>query len=288
MAPTYTAVEEQRLQIITPVIYGAVIGDICGSIYEFDNRKTDKPEEIDLINPDCFFTDDTVLTAAAMDAIKTDFDYGRTLHKWGRKYPYKGYGDRFRNWLESNDPKPYNSCGNGSAMRVSPVGWLFNPSVNADPQDIIQTCRPASCKETFVLTEITHNHEEGFKGASAVVCAIVSARAGKSKEKIKEDIVRFYGYDLDRTLEKLRPHYKFDETCQRTVPQAIIAFLESHDFVSAIQNAISIGGDSDTIACITGSIAEAYYKEIPQELKDFAKSKLPDDIQEVMGYKEAA
>jgi ADP-ribosylglycohydrolase len=284
MGPIYEAVRAQDLQIATPIIYGAIIGDICGSIYEFNNRKTDKPEEINLINSRCFFTDDTVLTTAVMDAIKTDFDYNVALRKWGCKYPRCSYGDCFNAWLDSDNPLPYNSYGNGSAMRVSPVGWLFNALTDWGADRLHNTTR----SEAAFLTGVTHNHPEGYNGAFAVVESIISARAGESKEKIKKRVMGLYGYNLNQTLDEIRPTYQFDETCQGSVPQAIIAFLESHDFVSAIQNAISIGGDSDTIACITGSIAEAYYKEIPQELKDFAKSKLPDDIQEVMGYKKAA
>ncbi|MDR2706063.1 MAG: ADP-ribosylglycohydrolase family protein [Planctomycetaceae bacterium] len=277
-------------------LYGAIIGDICGSIYEFNNRKTDKPEEIDLINSDCFFTDDTVLTVAVTEVAATAHetkttvdDYNKSLHKWGRKYPYKGYGNRFRGWLDSDDPKPYNSFGNGSAMRVSPIGYLFEEDQNHEG-------RYACWREAERSALPTHNHPEGIKGAQAVAWAIQLARVSASqqssltqhnnedKQKIAEMISVAFGYDLNQTLAQIRPHYKFDETCQRTVPQAIIAFLESHDFVSAIQNAISIGGDSDTIACITGSIAEAFYQEIPKELIEFAKSKLPDDIQKVMGY----
>jgi ADP-ribosylglycohydrolase len=264
------------------VHYGAVVGDICGSIYQWNNRKTDKPSEIELINSKCYFTDDTVLTAAVADAARTDWDYQRAIYAWANRYSDLEYGTNFFNWFHSDNLKPYQSYGNGSAMRVSYIGWAFttdtvSPHTNGLAEMFLE-------EEARASAEVTHNHPEGIKGAQAVATAIFLARKNESKDKIKQFIQSKFEYDLNRTLDEIRPTYRFDVTCQGSVPQAIIAFLESHDFVSAIQNAISIGGDSDTIACITGSIAEAYYKEIPQELKDFAKSKLPDDIQKALGY----
>lgn len=248
---------------------GAIIGDICGSIYEFDNIKIDTPEKISLLDPRCFFTDDTVLTCAVMDAILTDRDYKRAVYTWANKYPDSGYGERFCSWFSSRNSEPYNSWGNGSAMRVSPVGWAFSTL----EETLAEAKRSA---------EITHNHSEGIKGAQATVAAVFLARKGKNKDKIKNYIIETFGYDLDRTLKDIRPVYEFDESCQGTVPEAIIAFLESNNFTSAIQNAISLGGDSDTLACITGSIAEAYYVDMPDELAKFANKKLTVEIAELL------
>jgi ADP-ribosylglycohydrolase len=259
-------------------IYGAVIGDICGSIYEFNNWKTDNPGEIKLINPDGFFTDDTVLTAAVASAIGTNWDYEKAIYEWAVKYPNRGYGGNFACWLQMEKRKPYNSYGNGAAMRISPLGWLFQIDAYYRSSDDSRCNEDRLRYEVAQCTNITHNHREGIKGAYAVALAIFLARKETPKEEIKARIESETGYDLDRTLNAIRPNYRFDESCQGTVPEAFIAFFESHDFVSAIQNAISLGGDSDTLACITGSIAEAFYGEIPQELITFAKSKLDNEL----------
>jgi len=250
-------------------MYGAIIGDICGSIYEFINYKTDHPEQIDLLNPNGFFTDDSVLTFAVMDALLTDRDYRQKVYTWANKYPDSGYGGRFCSWFRSKNPEPYNSWGNGSAMRVCPVGWAF--------ETVEETL--AEAKRS---AEITHNHPEGIKGAQATALAIFLARNGKSKDVIKKCIEDTFGYNLDRTLAGIRPSYKFNESCQETVPEAIIAFLESNDFSGAIQNAISLGGDADTLACISGGIAEAYYRGIPVKLIEFASRKLTNKMVELM------
>jgi ADP-ribosylglycohydrolase len=251
-------------------MYGAIIGDICGSIFEFSNFKTDKPEEIPIPHPKCFFTDDTVLTCAVIDTLLTDKDYKRTVCAWANKYPDSGYGGRFYSWFESRNPKPYNSWGNGSAMRVSAVGWAFSTI----EETLAEAKRSA---------EITHNHPEGIKGAQATAAAIFLARQKKSKDEIRKYIAETFFYDLNRTLKDIRPEYRFDESCQGTVPQAIIAFLESKNYTTAIQNAISLGGDSDTIACITSGIAEAFYRDIPNELIEFAKKRLTREMVEVVG-----
>ena len=250
-------------------MYGAIIGDMCGSIYEFNNFKTENPAEIPLIDPRCFFTDDTVLTCAIIDALLSKRDYKKTVYRWANKYPKRGYGHRFVIWYTSFFPKPYNSWGNGAAMRVSAIGWAF---------DTIEE----TLAEAKRSAEITHNHPEGIKGAQAAAAAVFLARQGKGKEIIKKCIEDTFGYDLNRTLKDIRPHYEFDESCQGTVPEAIIAFLESSDFQDAIQKAISLGGDSDTLACITGGIAEAYYKKIPDELIEFAKQKLSAEMVELL------
>ena len=247
-------------------IIGAVIGDVIGSVYERNNIKTTK---FNLFNPRCKFTDDTVLTIAVADCILNDKDFGKTIWEYGRKYRGRGYGGRFKHWLSSADRRPYGSYGNGSAMRASAVGFAF---------DDIETVMKVA-KQT---AEVTHNHPEGIKGAQAVAIAVFLARQGKSKEQIRDSISSAFDYDLSFTLDEIRPIYKFDVTCQGSVPQAIVAFLESHDFESAIRLAISIGGDSDTIASITGGIASAYYQEIPKEIIDFVVAELPNEYIEIM------
>ncbi|MDR2760974.1 MAG: ADP-ribosylglycohydrolase family protein [Planctomycetaceae bacterium] len=274
-------------------MYGAIIGDICGSIYEWNNRKTNKPEEIELINPECFFTDDTVLTCAIAEAVlsfdETRKSYKDAVYEWANKYsddkyPKVGYGEHFRCWYISANPQPYKSWGNGSAMRISAVGWKF---------DSLQT----TLDQAVLATNFTHNHPEGIKGAQAVAAAIYMARNRQmsygynshwsgdksySKEDIKHFIEKSFGYNLSRTLDEIRSDYEFDVSCQGSVPEAIIAFLESQDFVHAIQLAISIGGDTDTIACITGSIAEAYYREIPTKLIKFVHEKVTDEMSNLL------
>lgn len=247
-------------------IIGAVIGDVIGSVFEWNNvKKTD----FDLFNPKCDFTDDTVLTIAVADCILTKKDFARTIWEYGRKYRGRGYGGSFRNWLQEDNLKPYGSFGNGSAMRASAVGFAFN-----DIETVMEVAKQSA--------EVTHNHPEGIKGAQATATAIYLAKQGKSKQEIKDYIIQTFDYNLDFTLNEIRPTYKFDVTCQGSVPQAIVAFLESSDFESAIRLAISIGGDSDTIACITGGIASAFYKQIPIEIMDFVVDKLPTEYIEIM------
>jgi ADP-ribosylglycohydrolase len=249
-------------------MYGSIIGDICGSIYEWNNRKTETPEEIELINPKCYYTDDTILTIAIADALLSDRDYQRCLLKWARNHP-AGYGGKFRKWFNKENPQPYKSWGNGSAMRVGPIGWSFN-----------------SLEETINEAEksalVTHNHKEGIKGAKAVAAAIYLARNNKSKKEIKAYIESEFKYNLSEDLDVLRRKYKFDESCQGTVPPAIMAFLRSNNFENSIQIAISLGGDSDTLSCITGSISEAFYKKISFPLIDFVNRKLQDDMKEIL------
>lgn len=229
---------------------GVIIGDIAGSAYEFNGVKT---KDIELFPEGAEFTDDTVLTIAMADAILHDKSYRKSILYWGRKYPNESYGSRFREFLSSDNPKPYNSFGNGSAMRVSPVGWAFDTE-----EEVL--------KQAKMSAEVSHNHPEGIKGAQAVALAIFMGREGASRSELRERISRDFDYDLRRVLDEIRPTYTFDETCQRTVPEAIISFLESTDFEDAIRNAISLGGDADTLAAITGSIAEAYYDDIPGNL----------------------
>ena len=195
-------------------LYGAAIGDICGSVYEFSDFKADKPETIDLVNKRCFFTDDTVITAAIAEAVRTDRNYTAAVYEWANRYPAAGYASMFFEWFHSKNPQPYNSWGNGSAMRVSPVAWAFDTE-----EEVLEEAKRSA--------EITHNHPEGIKGAQATALAIFMVRNGMNKATIKERIELDFGYDLTRTLDEIRPTYKFDVSCQGSVPEAIIAFLES-------------------------------------------------------------
>jgi len=232
---------------------GAILGDIVGSIYEFDNIKT---KEFELFDKECFFTDDSVMTIAIAEALLQaeeineenleDFKENliTVMHEIGVKYPDCGYGGHFLVWILRNKREPYNSFGNGSAMRVSSVGWYAKTLEEAE----------LIAKAT---AEVSHNQPEGIKGAVATSGAIFLARTGATIDEIKKYISKYY--TIDFTIDKIRPVYKFNETCQETVPQAMQAFFESTSFEDAIRNAISIGGDSDTLAAITGAVAEAYY-----------------------------
>lgn len=242
-------------------LLGAVIGDIIGSVYEWDRIKT---KTFPLFGEESDFTDDSVMSIAVADAILRRKPFGATLHAWGRRYPGRGYGGAFAGWLAAPHPKPYNSYGNGAAMRVSAVGCLFDTM-----EEVLDRAKKSA--------GISHNHPEGIKGAQATACAILLARQGTQVERIREFVIEKFQYNLDRTLAGIRPSYTFDETCQRTVPEAIIAFLESTDYEDAIRNAVSLGGDSDTLACIAGSIAAAAYP-IPEEIVDEAEKRLPPDM----------
>lgn len=243
-------------------VLGAVAGDIIGSVFEWNNTKR---MDFELFSEQSTFTDDTVLTVAVADCLLNKKKYAETFKEYGRKYPNAGYGGRFYKWIFSDDQQAYNSFGNGSAMRVSPVGFAFD-----NLEQILAEAKRSA--------EVTHNHPEGIKGAQAVACAIFLARKGKDKDAIKSFITNTFGYNLDQTLEEIRSHYSFDVTCQGSVPQAIIAFLESVGFEDAVRKAVSIGGDSDTIACITGGIAQAYYNDIPSNILDTVKQKLTPDL----------
>ena len=251
---------------------GAIIGDIVGSIYEFDNIKT---KVFPLFDRRCFFTDDSVMSVAIYLAIKNaKSDYSDLeekavyyMQKLGRDYPGRGYGGNFAIWLRSANPAPYHSYGNGAAMRVSSCGFLASSLEEAKLL-------------AYKVTAVTHNNPEGLKGAEATVVAIYMARCGKSIKEIKEYICNHY-YNINFTLDEIRPRYFFNETCQNTVPQALEAFFESTSFEDAIRNAISIGGDSDTLAAITGAVAEAYYG-IPEDIKNRAISYLDDNFKAII------
>lgn len=248
---------------------GAIIGDIVGSRFEFDNIKT---KNFDLFSVDCDFTDDTVMTLAIAKALtrRNDKDFKQilisTMHEVGGQYPSCGYGGRFLDWIMDESTEPYNSCGNGSAMRVSAVGWCAQTLAEAE----------ALAK---ISAEVTHNHPEGIKGAQAVAGAIFLAKTGASKDTIREYITANY-YALDFTLDEIRPTYQYEIVCQTSVPQAIQAFLEATSFEDAIRNAISIGGDSDTVAAICGSIADAYYG-VDEDLRETALSYLDDYLLDI-------
>ncbi|WP_204246894.1 ADP-ribosylglycohydrolase family protein [Blautia sp. An249] len=242
-------------------LLGAVIGDIAGSRFEFRNYK--KKKDYHLITEKCFFTDDSVMSVAVAKGLMESApsfaglaeNAANSMQQLGRRYPEAGYGGRFYNWIFSDNPQPYGSYGNGAAMRVGPCG---------------QAAKSLSEAKSFsrTVTEITHNHPEALKGAEATATAVYLAKAGKSREEIREVIEREY-YRIDFTLDSIRKNYRFDVSCQGSVPQALEAFFESLDFEDAVRNAISIGGDSDTIAAICGSIAGSYYG-VPQKLEEAA------------------
>lgn len=245
---------------------GAIAGDIIGSVYEMNNVKT---KDFELFSSGSRPTDDSVLTVATMDSILSGKPFAESYKFWFRRYPDAGYGGNFRRWAMSEDMSPYSSFGNGSAMRVSPVGFYY-----ASLEEVLEKAGESAA--------VTHNHPEGIKGAKATAAAIYLAKTGSSKKEIKEYIEAAFGYDLNASLDSIRPWYAFDVSCQGSVPQAIISFLESESYEDAVRNAISIGGDSDTIACIAGGIAEAYYKEIPEYITKRVRDLLPGDMKEIL------
>ena len=260
-------------------MYGAILGDIIGSPYEFDMG--DKTKDFPLFSKRSEFTDDSVMTIAVAEAFldvleanaKPSDDVIKELlvckmKKYGKLYPNAGYGGRFSWWLRTDNSEPYNSFGNGSAMRVSSVAWLFNS---------IETVRHAA----RLSAEVTHNHPEGIKGAEATASAIYLARTGHSKEQIRQYIENEFDYALNRTCDEIRPDYRHVESCMETVPEAITAFLEGENFEDVIRTAVSLGGDCDTLTAIAGSIAEGFYG-IPKELKTECVNRLTDDLRSVL------
>ena len=255
---------------------GAIIGDIIGSRFEFDQGG--KSRDFKLFTPKCTFTDDSVMTAAVAQAlISAGPDAGEediktelisSMKKWGQAYPYAGYGARFIHWVLSDESKPYGSYGNGSAMRVSPAGWLY---------DTIERTREVA----RWTAEITHDHPEGIKGAESEAAAIFLARHGASKDEIRDYIQREFCYDLTRSLDEIRPSYYHVEDCMRTMPQAVECFLEAEDYESTIRNVMYIGGDTDTLAAIAGAIAEAKWG-IPEDIVKQAEPFVGDDINAVL------
>ena len=257
-------------------MYGAILGDIIGSPYEFD--RGEKTKDFPLFCAESEFTDDTVMTIAvaeafldqAPDADDVDVRWNviQSMKAFGMAYPHAGYGLMFRRWLRAKYPEPYGSFGNGSAMRVAAAGWLFD--------DLTTVRRMAK-----LSAEVTHDHPEGIKGAEAVACAIFMARDGSSKAEIKDFIETIFDYDLSRTCDEIRPGYRHVESCQETVPEAITAFLEGNSFEDVIRTAVSLGGDCDTLTCIAGSMAEAFYG-VPEELKAECRKRLTPDLLEIL------
>lgn len=249
---------------------GAVIGDIVGSRFEFHNYKS---TNFELFTEQSHFTDDTICTVAVAEWVigGCRYDLNTILQKWCRRYPNPmgAYGARFGEWIWSSNPQPYDSFGNGSAMRVSAIAWVYDKLT-----DVLNLAHDSAA--------ITHNHPEGIKGAQATAAAIFWSRTGESKQFIRDNIQDYFGYDLHQTCDEIRPDYTFDESCQGTVPQAITAFLESDGFENAIRLAVSLGGDSDTLAAITGSIAEAYYRGIPNRILMPTLQILPEEMAEML------
>ena len=248
------------------LLLGAIAGDVIGSVYEF---RPCKDTDFKLFWDFSKYTDDTVMTVANADWLQTGDSLLGIMQDYGNRYPTAGYGGMFRIWLRSDNPQPYNSFGNGSAMRVSPVGWAFDTL-----EETLEVAKQSA--------EVTHNHPEGIKGAQATAACIWMARMGKSKQEIKEYVEREFGYDLSRTCNEIRPAYRFDVTCQGSVPESIIAFLESTDYESAIRLAISLGGDADTMGAITGGIAEAFYGGVPEHIRKEVLKRLPEEFVEAM------
>ena len=245
---------------------GAIVGDVLGSIHEFNPIKIKKFE---LLNKKCVFTDDTVMTVAVADSIMNDVPYVESLQGWRRTFPFAGYGRSFNNWINSEYPYPYYSFRNASAMRSSSIGWLVD-----DEESVL--------KEAIKSAEITHNHPEGIKGAQAGALGVLYGTMGYDKYTIGALLEVRFKYKLRQDIGEIRSSYSHDISCQGSVPQAIIAFLESTDFEDAIRNSISLGGDADTQACITGSLAEAYYKSIPAEIASFVRWRIEDDLLAVL------
>ncbi|MFA5517055.1 MAG: ADP-ribosylglycohydrolase family protein [Desulfuromonadales bacterium] len=250
---------------------GAVAGDIIGSIYEHAPIKT---RDFPLFAADCRFTDDTVLTIAVARAILDGAGYRENLLEFGRRYPDAGYGASFLRWLRDDDPQPYGSWGNGSAMRASPVGFACDSE-----EDVLAEARRSAA--------VTHDHPEGIKGAQAVALAVFFARSGRDRKFIRREIAHRFDYDLGRSVEAIRPGYAFDISCRGSVPEAIIAALDSDGWESAVRNAVSLGGDSDTLACIAGGIAEALYGGIPNAIRERTLAFLPADLRAIAVYFES-
>lgn len=245
---------------------GAIAGDVIGSVHEGAGTKT---KEFPLFHEYCRFTDDTVLTLAVASGLLTGTDYIDSFHEFFHAYPQAGYGGSFIGWALHRSRQPYNSWGNGSAMRVSPVGFAFN-SID----EVMSQARLAA--------EVTHNHPEGIRGAQATAVAILLSRMGYDKSEMKEYLEGEFGYNLSERLEDIRKDYEFDVSCRGSVPQSIIAFLESTDYEDAVRNAISLGGDADTMACIAGGIAEAYYGSVPEHIVRQALDRLDSRLRAIV------
>jgi ADP-ribosylglycohydrolase len=245
---------------------GAIAGDVIGSVHEFTATKS---TDFALFVPMSRFTDDTVLAVAVADCIMNGRDYVDAYHEYANAYPKAGYGAQFRQWFGSGSRLPYNSFGNGSAMRVPAVGFAFDTL-----DEVLQHAKRSA--------EVTHNHPEGIKGAQATAAAIFMARQRMSKQDIKTALEQMFAYDLGRRLDDMRPGYTFDESCQGTVPQALVAFFESSDYEDAVRKSVSLGGDADTLACITGAVAEAHYRGVPAHIAEATMALLDDRLRQVV------
>lgn len=245
---------------------GAIAGDIIGSVYESSGIKT---TYFNTFSTYSTFTDDSVLTVAVADCILHGKDYATTFKEYAKRYPFAGFGGMFIQWVDSDSLEPYNSFGNGSAMRVSPVGFAFDTM-----EEVLAEAKRSA--------EVTHNHPEGIKGAQAIAAAILLARNQESKGNIKNFIEKNFSYNLHRTLDEIRPNYSFDETCEGSVPQAITAFIESDSYEDAVRKAISLGGDCDTLGCMAGGIAQACYKIIPDYIIKEIKNRLDSELLKVV------
>ncbi|MCR5688038.1 MAG: ADP-ribosylglycohydrolase family protein [Lachnospiraceae bacterium] len=264
-------------------MYGAILGDIIGSRFEFDRGGWTK--EFELFTDDCRFTDDSVMTVAVARAlIEAGCDASdeeikkacvRSMQEWGRRYPNAGYGARFIGWLFADDPKPYGSWGNGSAMRVSAAGWLY---------DTVERTLEAAA----ATAKVSHDHPEGIKGAECTAAVIFLARTGSSKEEIREYVIKEFEYDLSKSVDELRPFHRHDESCMDALPKALASFFEGDSYEDAVRNAVSLGGDTDTIAAIAGAMAEGMYT-VPEELKKECGGRIPEDMVCVLNdFREAA
>ena len=245
---------------------GAIAGDIIGSVHEFLQEKT---MDFPLFVENSRFTDDTVLSIAVADCLLTGSSYVDKFHEYTRAYPDRVYGAGFWRWVEAGSREPYNSWGNGAAMRVSPVGFAL-----CTLDDVLREAKRSA--------EVTHDHPEGIRGAQATAAAIFLGRQGESKAGIREFIQERFGYDLNRTIDGIRPSYSFNESCQGTVPEAIIAVLDSSDYEDTIRLAISLGGDADTLACIAGGIAEAFYGGVPKDIAKLAMARLDPELRKTV------
>jgi ADP-ribosylglycohydrolase len=246
-------------------VLGAIVGDYIGSVHEFEAQKT---KDFPLLDPRCSVTDDSILTVAVAEWILHDTDLVTQFHELVAAHPRAGWGMMFYKWAAARSRKPYQSYGNGAAMRVSAVGWGF---------DTLDEALAAAADSA----RVTHDHPEGIKGAQATAAAVFLARTTHDKAVVRREVADRFGYDLERTVDEIRPEYRFNETCQRTVPEAIVSFLEAHDYEDAVRNAISLGGDADTLACIAGGIAHAHFGTVPKPLRSAALTSLPAPLRSI-------
>lgn len=254
-----------------PSLVGAIAGDVVGSIHERSGTKT---KAFPLLTERSHFTDDTVMTLAIAEGILSGRPFGEVAHEIGRRHPHAGWGGAFRKWLASDDPRPYGSWGNGSAMRVTAIGIAFD-----DEREVLQKAAESAA--------FSHDHPDAIAGAQAAALAVFLARTTHDAATIRREIAQRFGYDLERTVDSIRPTYTFDVSCRGSVPEAIVAFLDAADWEDAVRNAISLGGDADTLACIAGGIAEAFHGPPPAEVEGAVRGRLTPDLAEILERFEA-